>query len=201
MFRSLFCSQSIRQRIRRRTVTLYFNFQLNSQILVHRSQPDLTSFHCCAKLRLSNAQCCQALKRRSRFHSVVTDLSHHSRRVLPRDWVASRVAVHEDCGLVSMLLVFEISAPLWAFPTRYRAACFNGTESNSRGSILLWAKCFAVSARSNLSWAKYESLIPADQYLVAPSLFRIGLRLPPNTGLSCSFPSWCTYCFRVRIAS
>ena len=67
--------------------------------------PDLgTSFHYCVKLCFSNAQCCQALKRRSRFHSVVTDLSHQSRRALSRDWVASKVAVHEDCGLVNMFL-------------------------------------------------------------------------------------------------
>ena len=64
----------------------------------------MTSFHHCVKLRFSNAQCCQALKRRSRFHSVVTDLSHQSRRALPRDWVASKVAVHEDCDLVNMFL-------------------------------------------------------------------------------------------------
>ena len=38
VFRSLSCSQSIRQRICRRTVTLYFNLHMNSQILVHRSQ-------------------------------------------------------------------------------------------------------------------------------------------------------------------
>ena len=38
------------------------------------------------------------------FHSVVTDLSHQSRRVLPRDWVASKVADHEDCDLVNMFL-------------------------------------------------------------------------------------------------
>ena len=64
------------------------------------------------KLRFSNAQGCQALKRRSRFHSVITDLGHQSRRALPRDWVASKVAVHEDCGLVN----FDISALLWTFP-------------------------------------------------------------------------------------
>ena len=46
---------------------------------------------------------------------MVTDLSHQSRRALPRDWVASKVAVHEDCDLVNMS-VFEISALLWAFP-------------------------------------------------------------------------------------
>ena len=38
VFRSLSYSQSIRQRIRRRTVTLYFNLHWNSQTLVHRSQ-------------------------------------------------------------------------------------------------------------------------------------------------------------------
>ena len=49
------------------------------------------------------------------------------------------------------------------------------------------AKCFAVSARSNLSWVRYESLIKADVYRVASYFFRIGLRLPSNTSLSCSF--------------
>ena len=46
VFRSLSCSQSIRQRIRRRTVTLYFHLHWNSQISVHRSQvqSNLTSF-------------------------------------------------------------------------------------------------------------------------------------------------------------
>ena len=40
--------------IRRRTITLYFNFHGNSQILEHRSQgsSNLTSFHHCVKLRL-----------------------------------------------------------------------------------------------------------------------------------------------------
>ena len=38
VFRSLSCSQSIRHRIRHRTVTLYFNLHWDSQILIHRSQ-------------------------------------------------------------------------------------------------------------------------------------------------------------------
>ena len=66
----------------------------------------MTCFHHCIKLRLSNAQGCQALTRGSRFHSVVTNLSHQSRRTLPRDWVASKVAVHEDCDLVSLIFPF-----------------------------------------------------------------------------------------------
>ena len=41
---------------------------------------------------------------------------------------ASNIAVHEDCDLVSAAL---------GFPTRYRAARFNGTKSNSRGSLSL----------------------------------------------------------------
>ena len=53
---------------------------------------------------LQRSICCQPLKRRSRFQSVVTNLSHQSRRALPRDCVASKVAVHEDCDLVNMFL-------------------------------------------------------------------------------------------------
>ena len=57
VFRSLSCSQSIRQRIRRRAVTLYFNLHRNSQILVKRSQgqSNLTFFHHSVKLRLSSS--------------------------------------------------------------------------------------------------------------------------------------------------
>ena len=76
---------------------------------------------------------------------------------------------------------------LLGFPTRYCSARFNGIKSNSRGLLILWAKCFAVSARSNLSWARYQSLMYADLYRVASSFFRIGLRLPANTSSSCSF--------------
>ena len=105
---------------------------------------------------------------------------------LPRDWVASKVGVHEDCDLVNMLLSSKSQRCL-DFPTRCRAARFKGTKSHSRGSLILWAKCFAVSARSNLSWARYASLMQADLYRVASSFFRIGLRLPSNTCLSCGF--------------
>ena len=87
------------------------------------------------------------------------------------------------------------------FPTRYRAARFNGTKSNSRGSRILWAKCIAVSAGSTLSWAKYESLMQADLYRVASSHFIIGLRLPFNTSLSCSFSRGVLTAFSIRIAS
>ena len=64
---------------------------------------------------------------------------------------------------------------------------FRGTKSNSRGSLILSVKCSAVSARSTRSWAKKESLMHTDLYRVASSLFRIGLFLPSNTSLSCSF--------------
>ena len=117
---------------------------------------------------------------------MVTELSHQSRRALPRDWVASKVALHEDCDLVNMFLS---SKPQRCFGLSHQIPrrTFQRTKSNSRGSIVLWAKCFAVSARSNLSSARYESLIQADLYLVASSFFRIGLRRPSSTSLSCSF--------------
>ena len=106
VFRSLSCPQSIRQRIRRRTVTSYSNLRWNSQILVHRSR--IIQFDLLSPLRKTSAsfhaQCCQALKRRSRFHSVVTSLSHQSRRALPGDCVSSKAAVREDCDLVNIFL-------------------------------------------------------------------------------------------------
>ena len=76
---------------------------------------------------------------------------------------------------------------LWAFPTSHRVARFSGIKLNSRSSIIFWARCFAVSARPNLSGAKFESIMHADLYPVASSLFRIGLFHPSNTNLSCSF--------------
>ena len=63
VLRSLSCSQSIRQRILRRTITLYLNLHLGiprSWYTDLRDSP-LTSIHHCVKLRFSNAQCCQAL--------------------------------------------------------------------------------------------------------------------------------------------
>ena len=62
---------------------------------------------------------------------------------------------------------------------------FQKTQSTSRGSLILWVKCFADFARSNLSWSKYESLMQADMYRVTSSFLRIGVRLPSNTNFSC----------------
>ena len=170
----LSCSQSNGPIIRRRTVALFFDLDCNSQILVYRSQgwSNLTFVHHCVELRFSNAQCCQALKRRSRFHS----LSHQSHRAFLGDWVARKVLSTKTDHL-NKVSVFD----------KCRTARFNGTTSNSRGSLILWAKCFAVLARSNQSWAKCGSLMQADLHMVASSLFKIRLCLPSNTGLSCSF--------------
>ena len=116
---------------------------------VNRSQglSNLTSFHHCVKLRLSNAHSCQALKSGSRFHSVVTNLSHQSRRTLPRDWVASKVAVtkKKKTVILSGCSCLRNRSATLDFANKYRAA-----KSHSRRSIILWAKCFAVSARSYL---------------------------------------------------
>ena len=59
-------------------------------------------------------------------------------------------------------------------PTRYRAcSTLQWKYSNSRGSPAFWATCFVVSARSNLSFAKSESVTHEDMYRVASSFFRI----------------------------
>ena len=125
VFRSLSCSQSIRQRIRRRAVTVYFNLHGNFEILVYGSQDksNLTSFHHCLELRFFTAQGCQALKCGTRFHGVVTNLSHKSRRTLPRDRVASKIAVHEDCDLVNMFLSSKSQRSV-AFPNQISRCTF-----------------------------------------------------------------------------
>ena len=60
VFHSGFCSQPIRQRFCRRADTLDFNFHLNSQAHVFRSQgrSNLTSFHHREELHFSHAQRC-----------------------------------------------------------------------------------------------------------------------------------------------
>ena len=98
VFRSLSCSQPIRQRIRRRTFTLYFNSQilvfLNSRIIQRELLSPLRKTPRLQRSRLSSSE--------AKFHSVVTNLSHQCRRAPPRDWVAT--AVHEEYDLVNMFL-------------------------------------------------------------------------------------------------
>ena len=163
-----------------------FAVELSLWIPIFIGIPRYCSFNHCVKLRFSIAQCCQALKCRSRFHNVVTDLNHQSRRALPRDGSPAK-SLSTKTVTLSTCFCLRSSALLWGVPTKHRAARFNGTESNSRSSLILWSNCFAVSARSNLSWARYESLIQTDLYRVATSFFRIRRRLPSNTSLSCNF--------------
>ena len=77
-------------------------------------------------------------------------------------------------------LVFEISIQLWASQPGIALQPFSGP-------LIRWVNNFEVPAESDPSWAKYESLMHADLYRVAPSLFRMGLFLPSNTNLSCRF--------------
>ena len=74
------------------------------------------------------------------------------------------------------------------FPTRYRAARFNGTKSSSCRSLLRVAQCCTVSARSNLPWAKHDNLMHADVYRLASSQFQNGTLFshPTQPGLAIS---------------
>ena len=118
---------------------------------------------------------------------MVTHLSHQSRGALPRDWVASKVSVDEDCDLVNMFLSPKSQRCFGLSHQIPRCTFQRNKVEFTRRALILWVKCFAVSARPNLPWAKYESLMQADLYRVASPFFRIGLRLPSNTSLSCSF--------------
>ena len=129
MFISGSCSKPIRQRNRRRTVTLNFKFRWNSQIHVYRSQGEsnLTSFHHCLELRFFHAQRCQALLCGSRFHSVCAP---QSAPAIP------------SCSFFLRLNKIP--------------CCTHGTKLNYRGFPHPLGRCFAVSAGTSLSWARYE---------------------------------------------
>ena len=66
----------------------------------------------------------------------------------------------------------NLSADL-GFPTRYRTARFNGTKSSSRGSLILWAKCFAASARSLKVSYKQICILLRHFYSESDSVFRL----------------------------
>ena len=89
----------------------------------------------------------------------------------------------------------------FGFQTRYFAAHVSGTKSNYGGSLILWAPWFAVIARSNLSWAKYDYHMQADLYRVAFSFFRIGVFLRVQHTRVLQFLSWCAHCLRVQVSS
>ena len=78
------------------------------------------------------------------------------------------------CDLVNMFLSSISQRYLGLSYQIPGAARFNGTMSNSRGSLNLWAKSFAVSARSNLSRAKYERLTVSVFVLHLDSLMMSG---------------------------
>ena len=128
-------------------------------------------------------------------------LSHQSRRAFSRDWIRQRKRSPRRLIFSTRSCLRYLNADL-CFPTRYRAARFIGIKSNARGSRFCWARCFAVSARSNPSWVKYESLKHIDLYRVASSLFKIELFLPSATCLVVSLVvyslSWCSHCIEIH---
>ena len=117
---------------------------------------------------------------------MVTDLSHQSSRALTRDWVASKIAVHEDCDLVNMFLS-SISQRCFGLSHQIPRCMFQRDKVEFTRLAHSLGRMFRCFATLNLSWAKYECLTQTDLYRVASSVFRIGLRLPSNTSLSCSF--------------
>ena len=140
LLRSLSWSQSIRQRLRRRTVILFFNLHWNSQIHVYRSQGEsnLSPLQKTPLLQHSMLSSSEAL---IQIHRVVTDLSHQSRCALSRDWVASKVAVHEDGVLVNMFLSSK-SQRCFGLSHQIPRCTFQREKSNSRGSLTLLSQMF-----------------------------------------------------------
>ena len=102
---------------------------LDTEVSIHvygsHGQSNLTSFHQFVELRFSDAQGCQALKRGSRFHGVVTDLSNQSRSTfletgLPAKLLFTKTVIMSKCSCLPN------RNANFGFPTKYRAARFRG---------------------------------------------------------------------------
>ena len=70
----------------------------------------------------------------------------------------------------------------------YRAARFSGMKSNSRGSLIRWATCFAVSATSNLFLGQIRKTHACRSVTCCIFLLQ-NVTLPTirHTTLSCNF--------------
>ena len=116
---------------------------------------------------------------------MVTDLSHQSRRALPRDWVASKVAVHEDCDLCQHVSVFEISALLWAFPpdTALHVSMGQSRIHEARS----FSGLNVSQSQQDPSCLGPGMKVSCKQIFLCFIFLQNRLRLPSNTSLSCSF--------------
>ena len=168
MFCSLSCSHSIRQRNCRGIVT-FLSLHWISQILIQ-----LDSFHHCVELcpqrsRLPSSEAWIQISQRGCQSETTNPVLLILETGSPAKSLSTKTVILSACFCLRNLSAAS------GFPTRYRAARFNGTKSKSRGSLILWAKCFTVSARSNLSWSKNGSLMHADLYRVASSLYKVSV--------------------------
>ena len=132
---------------------------------------------------------------------MVTYLSHQSRRALPRDWVASKVAVHEDCDLVNMFLssisqrCFGLSHQIPRCTFQRDKSRIHEAHSFSGPNVLLFQQDpIYLGPSMNVSCMQICIVL---LHLSSES----DLRLPSNTSLSCSFSRGVLTCFSVRIAS
>ena len=193
MFRSLSCSQSIRRRICRRTVTLYFNVHWNSQILVHidyKANPTWSPFTTLQRSRLSSSEAWIQI-------SVWLPI-----------WATNPVVLFLETGSTAKSLSTKTGI-LWACSCLRNRSATGFPNPISRCTIQ-WNKVEFTRLAHSLDhmfrgFCKIQSVLGQawkvsykQMYLVASSVFRIGLRLPSNTSLSCSFS---LVVFLLRIAS
>ena len=101
--------------------------------------------------------------------------------------MASEIAVNADCVFGQRVHVFDISMQLWV--SQPDIALHVSAES---GRIFAGHSFSGPTSSRYLQGPicrglNYESLMHADLYRVASSLFRIGFFLPSTTNWSCSF--------------
>ena len=97
-----------------------------------------------------------------------------------------KVAVHKDCDVVNMFLS-STSQRRVGLPHQISRCTFQRDRVEFTRLAHSLGQVFRCFSRTQPVLAKYASFIQANLYLVASSLFRIGLRLQSSTSLSCSF--------------
>ena len=177
---------------------------LDTEVSIHvygsHGESNLTSFHQCVELRFTDTQGCQALKRGSRFHGVVTDLSNQSRSTFSGDWIASEIAVHEDCDHVKVFLSSKSQCKFW-FPNQMSRCTFQRRIVDFTDSLgqMLCAFCKILICLGPNMTVSYTQICIVLHLL--PSEANSFFRLTPTclvVSLVVDSVSWCSRCIHIH---
>ena len=89
----------------------------------------------------------------------------------------------------------------FGFQTRYFAARLSGTESNYRGSLVLWAKCVCCFCEILLVFGQIRHSHASRSVSCCIYLLQNWTPSPVQHTRVLQFLSWCAHCLRVQVSS